>query len=78
MATMTLTDLAPGERARVVKVEPAGDTGRRVAEMGVTVGVVVEVERIAPLGDPIEVKVKGYHLGLRREEARRVVVERVQ
>ncbi len=78
MATVTLTDLEPGERGRVVKVAPSGDTSRRVAEMGLTVGVVVEVERIAPLGDPIDVKVKGYHLGLRREEARRVVVERVQ
>jgi DtxR family Mn-dependent transcriptional regulator len=44
--------------------------------MGVTAGTRVEVERVAPLGDPIEVKIKGYHLTLRKEEAARIQVER--
>jgi len=44
--------------------------------MGVTAGTRVEVERVAPLGDPIEVKIKGYHLTLRKEEAARIHVER--
>jgi Fe2+ transport system protein FeoA len=46
-----------------------------MAEMGLTGGVLVEVERIAPLGDPIQVKVRGYHLTLRREEASNVTLE---
>jgi DtxR family Mn-dependent transcriptional regulator len=64
---VSLSSLPPGRKARVVKV--SGDASRRMVEMGVTSGSMIEIERIAPLGDPIDIKVKGYHLTLRKDEA---------
>lgn len=75
MITAKLNDLKPGQRGKVVKVNTRGETNKRIVEMGVTPGAVVEVERVAPLGDPIEVRVKGYHLSLRKEEAAGIEVE---
>jgi Fe2+ transport system protein FeoA len=75
MITAKLNDLKPGQRGKVVKVSTRGETNRRIVEMGVTPGAVVEVERVAPLGDPIDVRVKGYHLSLRKEEAAGIEVE---
>lgn len=75
MAVCTLKDLKPGQKGKVLKVKTKGETNKRIVEMGVTTGSLVEVERIAPLGDPIEVKVKGYHLSLRKEEAAAIEVE---
>lgn len=71
----TLNDLKPGEKGRVLRVRGLQDSSKRMAEMGVVPGTIVEVERVAPLGDPIDVKIKGYHLSLRREEAAAVDVE---
>jgi len=71
----TLRDLKPGEKGRVVKVRGIGEADKRIAEMGMTPGTLVEVERVAPFGDPINVKVRGYHLSLRKEEAGVVDVE---
>jgi len=70
-----LGELKPGEKGRITKV--SGDKGilRRLRDMGVIVGSEVEVERVAPLGDPVEVKIKGYHLAIRKEEALGIVVE---
>ena len=48
---------------------------KRLVEMGISRGSVIEVERVAPLGDPIEVKVKGYHLSIRKEEAQNIEVQ---
>jgi DtxR family Mn-dependent transcriptional regulator len=70
-----LRDLKPGQKGRVLKVVSLGGSKKRIVEMGVTPGAVVEVERIAPLGDPIEIKVKGYHLSLRKEEAEKIEVD---
>lgn len=70
-----LSSVAPGKRCRVVKSSVAGSAGRRMLEMGVTPCALVEVERVAPLGDPIDIKVKGYHLSLRKEEADDITVE---
>ena len=75
MALSRLKDLKPGQRCKVVKTRGRSEAGRRIVEMGVTPGSVVEVERIAPLGDPIDVKVKGYHLSLRKAEAEGIDVE---
>jgi len=77
MDTARLNDLRPGEKARVVKIRGRGEAKTRIVEMGVTPGTVVEIERIAPLGDPIDVKVKGYHLSLRKQEAEGIDVERL-
>ncbi len=75
MATVNLKDLKPGEKGKVLKISARGEASRRIVEMGVTPGAVVEIERIAPLGDPIDIKVKGYHLSLRKEEAQGIEIE---
>lgn len=72
--SVPLQSIKPGQRAKVTRVRARGPVAKRIAEMGVTRGVIVEVERVAPLGDPIEVKIKGYHLSLRDEEAKRIEV----
>ncbi len=72
---MTLGMLRPGDKAAIVKIGGSGGIRRRLLDMGVTPGTRVEVERVAPLGDPLEVKIKGYHLTLRREEADRIQVK---
>lgn len=72
--TVTLNKLKPGQKGRIARVKGGGPATRRIVEMGVTTGTLIEVERIAPLGDPIEVKVKGYHLSLRKEEAENIFV----
>jgi len=75
MNILNLKDLKPGQKGKVLKIKVRGETSKRIVEMGVTPGAVVEVERIAPLGDPIDIKVKGYHLSLRKEEAEGVEIE---
>ena len=75
---MTLREMKVGEKARVKKVKRAGPVGRRIADMGVVPGAELVVERVAPLGDPIEIRVRGYHLSLRREEADQIEVEPVR
>jgi DtxR family Mn-dependent transcriptional regulator len=70
-----LSELKPGQKGKVLKVFARGAASMRIVEMGVTPGVVIEVERIAPLGDPIEIKVKGYHLSLRNSEAEGIEIE---
>ncbi len=71
----TLRDVKPGQKARIVKVGGLGAVNRRIVEMGFTPGTMIEVERVAPLGDPIDVKVKGYHLSLRKEDAAGITVQ---
>ncbi|MEW6163260.1 MAG: metal-dependent transcriptional regulator [Nitrospirota bacterium] len=75
MADRPLKDLSPGKKARITRVTGRGSIHRRLLDMGVVPGSTVEMERIAPLGDPIEVMIKGYHLSLRKEEAAHVFVE---
>lgn len=75
MRKMTLKDLAPGEKAKVSKVNGTGAIRRRLVDMGVGPGCEVQMERYAPLGDPIEIKFKGTHLSLRKTEAEMVEVE---
>lgn len=71
----TLDRQAPGFQGVVLRVAGSGPIRRRLMEMGVTAGTEIEFERVAPLGDPLEVKVRGYHLSLRKEEAAKVHVE---
>ena len=75
MVVKRLSDSQPGEKAKIVRVKGAGNFRRRILDMGVVAHTEVEVERVAPLGDPIEVKLKGYHLSLRKEEAANVYIE---
>ncbi|NDY42671.1 ferrous iron transport protein A [Dissulfurirhabdus thermomarina] len=72
---MTLDDLRTGEKGRVVRLEATGPFKKRLLEMGFVAGAEVEVIRYAPLKDPVEFRVKGYHVSLRHEEAARIVVE---
>ncbi|MBN2034411.1 MAG: DtxR family transcriptional regulator [Deltaproteobacteria bacterium] len=75
MGSAKLKDLKPGQKGKVLKINARGETNKRIVEMGVTPGAVVEVERVAPLGDPMDIKVKGYHLSLRKEEAEGIDIE---
>lgn len=75
MPDRPLKDLSPGEKARITRVTGRGSTHQRLLDMGVVPGSTVEMERVAPLGDPIEVMIKGYHLSLRKEEAAHIFVE---
>jgi ferrous iron transport protein A len=71
----TLSQLSPGERGKVTKVAGDAEAARRLMEMGLMRGTTVEVVRRAPLGDPLEVKVRGFMLTLRRAEAEHIEVE---
>jgi len=71
-----LSELKPGEEGIVVRVEGPPALRRRLMEMGVVRGTRVKMVRKAPLGDPIEYRVRGYNLSLRREEAEKVYVKR--
>ena len=72
---ISLDELKPGGKGKIVRVGGAGAVRRRIVEMGVVRGTPIEVIKVAPLGDPIEVKVKGYNLSLRKEEAAAITVE---
>ena len=71
----TLRDLRVGESATVTKVAGEGAIRRRIMDMGITKGVSVKVRKLAPLGDPIEITVRGYELSLRRADAEMVQIE---
>ena len=71
----TLKDVAVGDKAIVKRLRGEGALKRRIMDMGVTKGVEVLVRRVAPLGDPIEVTVRGYELSLRKDEAANIIVE---
>lgn len=72
---MTLKDLKPGQEGIVVSVGEKGAMRRRIMDMGVTPGTTVKVIKVAPLGDPIEVNVRGYELSLRKSEAEQIQLE---
>ena len=66
--------LQPGQRATILRINGAGPLRRRFIEMGIVKGETILIERNAPLGDPVEYFIKGYHLALRREEAAQIEV----
>lgn len=71
----TLKEVAVGQTVTVKKLSGAGPVKRRIMDMGITKGVEVYVRKVAPLGDPIEVTVRGYELSLRRADAEMIEVE---
>lgn len=73
--TTNLSRLAPGARAKVLSLGAVGPMRRRLMDMGLVPGEEVAVEKVAPLGDPLEVRVKRYALSLRRKEAEAIAVE---
>ncbi len=76
--TMTLSELKPGESSRIVRVGKMGALRRRIVDMGAVSGTKVTMVKVAPLGDPMEVKIKGYSLTLRKKEAEAITVEALQ
>jgi len=76
--TMNLSMLRPGEYGKITHIGAIGPIKRRLMDMGVLVGEKVKVEKIAPLGDPIEVTIKNYNLSIRKKEAERIIVEAVK
>ncbi len=73
--SVPLASLAPGQKGKIAAIELPGSQKGRVMEMGLTVGTTIEVVKIAPLGDPVEYKVRGGHLSLRKAEAALILVE---
>ena len=71
----TLKEVAVGHTVTVKKLSGAGPVKRRIMDMGITKGVEVYVRKVAPLGDPVEVTVRGYELSLRRADAEMIEVE---
>jgi ferrous iron transport protein A len=72
---LTLKETKPGETVRIVKIGGGGPVKRRIMEMGITKGVEVYVRKVAPLGDPVEITVRGYELSLRKADAELIEVE---
>lgn len=71
----TLKEVKSGNSAKVVRISAQGPIRRRIMDMGITKGCTVLVRKVAPLGDPIEVCVRGYELSLRKSEAELIEVE---
>ena len=71
----TLKDVKIGETVKVVKLHGEGAVKRRIMDMGVTKGVEVYVRKVAPLGDPVEVTIRGYELSVRKDDAENIEVE---
>ncbi|GAA0276908.1 ferrous iron transport protein A [Muricomes sp. OA1] len=71
----TLKEIPCGETARVKKLTGEGPVKRRIMDMGITKGVDVFVRKVAPLGDPVEITVRGYELSVRKADAEMILVE---
>ena len=72
---MTLKEVEVGSRVTVKKLNGQGAIKRRIMDMGITKGVEIQVRKVAPLGDPVEVTVRGYELSLRKADAEMIEVE---
>ena len=71
----TLREVKSGETVTVVKLNGEGAVTRRIMDMGITKGCSVYIRKVAPLGDPVEITVRGYELSVRKEDAQMVEVE---
>ena len=71
----TLKEVPCGQTAKVTKLNGEGPVKRRIMDMGITKGVEIYVRKVAPLGDPVEVTVRGYELSLRKADAEMICVE---
>ncbi|MCL2042985.1 MAG: ferrous iron transport protein A [Treponema sp.] len=71
----SLKEIQPGTTVRVVKIGGIGPVKRRIMEMGVTKGTEIYVRKVAPLGDPVEITIRGYELTLRKADAELIKVE---
>jgi len=73
---LKLSDLKAGDRAKVVAIKAEHSIRQRLQEMGITRGESLTVEKMAPLGDPMELLIRSYHLSLRRDEGACIIVEK--
>ena len=73
----TLNEAKVGETVKVTKITGVGPIKRRIMDMGITKGVEIYIRKLAPLGDPVEVTIRGYELSVRKEDAKMVEVEAV-
>ncbi|WP_340820767.1 FeoA family protein [Methanolobus sp. WCC4] len=73
----TLDTLEPGEKARITKVRVKGTARRKLMDMGMVAGTEIELVRNAPLGDPMDYNIKGYHLSIRKEEASQIFINKL-
>ena len=73
----SLRALVPGQRGRVINLGEKGTARRRLMDMGITPGVEIEIVKVAPLGDPIEINLRGYELSLRKSEAEQIKIEQL-
>ncbi|SFM60499.1 FeoA family protein [Methanolobus profundi] len=73
----TLDTLEPGEKARITKVRVKGAARRKLFDMGMVAGADIELVRNAPLGDPMDYRIKGYHLSIRKEEASQIFINKL-
>lgn len=71
----TLRDVPVGETAKIIRIHGAGAIRRRIMDMGITKGTSIYIRKAAPLGDPIEITVRGYEMSLRKDEASILEVE---
>lgn len=71
----TLKDVSVGQTARVKRIHGKGALRRRIMDMGITKGVEIYVRKVAPLGDPVELTIRGYELSIRKNEAEAIEVE---
>jgi Fe2+ transport system protein FeoA len=74
---MTLKDVNPGQSCVIEGIGKKSSLRKRIIDMGLTIGTRIEVRKLAPLGDPIEILIRGYHLSLRKAEAAEVFVRLV-
>ena len=72
---MTLREVKIGDKVKVKKIDGEGAVKRRIMDMGITKGVEIYVRKIAPLGDPVEITVRGYELSVRKADAEMIEVE---
>jgi ferrous iron transport protein A len=75
MPKFTLDQLIPGESAKIIRIHGSGPIRRRLTDMGLTHGAVIDMVKTSPLGDPVEYRLRGYHLSLRKSEAQTIEVE---
>ncbi|NLT97213.1 MAG: ferrous iron transport protein A [Christensenellaceae bacterium] len=74
---MTLKEAAIGQSVKVLKLKGEGAVKRRIMDMGITKGTQIKVRKVAPLGDPIEITVRGYELSVRKADAENIIVETI-
>ncbi|MBO5091664.1 MAG: ferrous iron transport protein A [Clostridia bacterium] len=74
---MTLKDARVKDTVKVLKVQGTGPIRRRIMDLGITKGVEIYVRKVAPLGDPFELTVRGYELSVRKEDAKMILVEKL-